>query len=320
MSGVAPLASQLRSVAGDFGYRGASVSSIWLDLLGSEVRYRGRKFRTRCIEAGSGEPLILVHGVGGHAEAYSRNVVRLGRHYHALAIDLVWHGLSSKPPFGRSLDTYCEQIVDLLDDLSAERAHLEGESLGGWVGMWFALHYPDRVGKLVLNTTAGVRYAPGAIQERPEEGRLLLRQRSLDAITNPTPETIRKRLEWLMASPDRVTDELVEVRYRMYSDPETKRALTEVYHNSFGYGDSPRYMIPESRLREIKAPTLVFWTDKNPGVGPDVGQRLASLIPGAQYYCMADAAHWPQWEHPEEHDEIVLTFLQGERGGETTTP
>jgi hypothetical protein len=45
--------------------------TIWTDLLGTEVRYRGKAYRTRTIEAGSGEPLILLHGIGGHAEAYS---------------------------------------------------------------------------------------------------------------------------------------------------------------------------------------------------------------------------------------------------------
>ncbi len=287
------------------------MSTIWVDLLGSQVRYYGQRFRTRAIEAGAGEALVLIHGVGGHAEAYSRNVVRLGQRYRALAIDLVWHGYSSKPPYGRSVDTYCEQLVDLLDALGVERAHVEGESLGGWVGLWFALHHPERLNKLVLNTSAGVRYEPGTIEERPAEGRELLRTRSLEAINNPTRETIRRRLEWLMATPDRVTDELVEVRYRMYTEPETRRALTDVYNNSFGFGDSPEYTIPAARLAEVKAPTLVLWTDKNPGMGPNVGERLRSLIPGAQYHCIADAAHWPQWEHPEEHDEVVMRFLGG---------
>lgn len=291
------------------------VNSIWVDLLGSEVCYIGNKFRTRVIQYGEGEPLLLIHGVGGHAEAYSRNVVRLGQHYRVMAVDLVWHGCSSKPAFDRAMDTYVDQMIDLLDALGIEKAHVEGESLGGWVGLWWALHRPERLAKLILNTTAGVSFTHGRVNERPEEGRMLLRERSIQAITNTTRETIRKRLEWLMASPDRVTDELVDVRYRMYSDPETRRALTDVYNNSFGFGESPRYNIPESRLQDITVPTLVFWTDKNPGSGPDVGQRIASLISGAQFYCMADAAHWPQWEHPQEHDEVVLRFLRGEKVG-----
>jgi pimeloyl-ACP methyl ester carboxylesterase len=289
------------------------MNTMWLDLLGSQVRFYGRQFKTRVIESGDGDLLVLIHGVGGHAEAYSRNVTRLGKYYRTMAIDLLWHGLSAKPPYNdRSVPTYAEQIVNLLDSLGVERAHIEGESLGGWVGLWFALHHPDRLGKLILNTTAGVAYDPVKVKERPEEGRSLLRQRSMEAIENPSRETIRKRLEWLMASPDRVTEELVELRYRMYADPDTRRALKDVFRNSFGDGDSKTFRIPTERLSEIKAPTLVVWTEKNPGAGPEVGEYIRSLIPGAAYACIPDAAHWPQWEHPEEHDEIVLKFLKGE--------
>jgi pimeloyl-ACP methyl ester carboxylesterase len=291
------------------------MSTIWVDLLGAQVRYYGDELRTRVIEAGEGEALVLIHGVGGHAEAYSRNVVRLGQRYRAMAIDLVWHGYSAKPPFGDQLPTYARQVVSLLDTLGIEKAHVEGESLGGWVGLWLALHYPERVNRLVLNTTAGIKFKAGAVDEHPDEGRNLLRTRSIAAIQNPNAETIRKRLEWLMATPDRVTDELVDLRYTIYSTPETQRSLTDVFNDSFGFGNAPKYMIPEERLAEIQTPTLVLWTEKNPGTGPEVGQRIASLIPGAQFHCIADAAHWPQWEHPEAHDEVVLKFLRGGKVG-----
>jgi len=290
------------------------MSTIWVDLLGGEVRYRGRDYRTRTIESGGGEPLILIHGVGGHAEAYSRNVVRLGQRFHAVAIDLLWHGLSAKPPFtAEMVPAYAKQVIDLLDSIEVERAHVEGESLGGWVTMWLALHYPERINHIVLNTAAGVHWAPGAVDQHPETGVNLLRERSLQAIHNPSRETVRKRLEWLMASPDRVTDELVDVRYWFYTYPETRASLTQVFEHSFG-GEA-RNHIEEEQLAQIKAPTLVLWTDKNPGAGPDAGRRLADHIPGAQFYCIEDAAHWPQWEQPEEHDRVVTAFLSGDKVG-----
>jgi pimeloyl-ACP methyl ester carboxylesterase len=94
------------------------VSSIWGDLLGAQVRYEGTKYRTCVIEYGEGVPLILLHGGGGHAEAYSRNVVRLGGHFRAMAMDMVWHGLSSKPPFqGEAVPVYGDQVLDLMDTL-----------------------------------------------------------------------------------------------------------------------------------------------------------------------------------------------------------
>jgi pimeloyl-ACP methyl ester carboxylesterase len=287
------------------------MGTIWTDLLGAQVHYLGKKYRTRVIEAGDGPPLILIHGVGGHAEAYSRNLARLGQHFRAMAIDLVWHGLSAKPDYNnRSIDTYCEQILDLLDTQGIDKVSIEGESLGGWTAMWFALHYPDRLNKIVLNTAAGVRFSTDKVNLRPEEGTNLLKERSLAAISNPNRETIQKRLEWLMASPDRVTEELAEIRYRFYSTPETQRSLTGVFTNSFGDGDSAGYFLSEDQVREIRTPTLVLWSDKNPGAGPDAGQRLANLIQGSQYVCINDAAHWPQWEQPEEHDEAVIKFLK----------
>lgn len=287
------------------------MSSIWVDLVGAQVGYRGKKFRTRVIESGEGEPLIMIHGIGGHAEAYSRNIVRLGRDCRAMAIDLVWHGMSAKPPFdGRTIPTYAEQVLDVMDSIGARTASVEGESLGGWVALHLALNHPDRLNKIILNTNAGVVFKPGAVNLRPREGTDLLRERSLAAINNPEPGTIRKRLEWLMAAPDRVTDELVDLRCGFYSNPETKKSLTSVFETAFG-PKSGEFRIPEDRLREIKVPTLVLWSDKNPGAGADVGKYTASLIPGAQYYCINDAAHWPQWEKPEEHDRVVSAFLKG---------
>jgi pimeloyl-ACP methyl ester carboxylesterase len=289
------------------------MNTIWLDLLGAQVRYRGRKYKTRTIEFGeqNADKLILIHGVGGHAEAYSRNLRRLGERFHAIAIDLVWHGLSSKPAFDndRMVPTYSEQILDIFDDLGVQKGSIEGESLGGWVTMYTALNHPDRVDKIILNTAAGIKWNTEEVKIDEVGGTNLLRERSLAAITNPTKETIRKRLEWLMASPDRVTDELVDLRYAIYTRPDTNASLKQVFANSFGAGAAHR--IDESDLKNIKAPTLALWSDKNPGAGEDAGQRLQKLIPGSSLYCIRDAAHWPQWEKPEEHDKAVLEFLAG---------
>jgi pimeloyl-ACP methyl ester carboxylesterase len=290
------------------------MNSIWLDLLGAQVRYRGREFRTRTIEVGeqNASKLILIHGVGGHAEAYSRNVQTLGQSYHAIAIDLLWHGLSSKPDFTPDMvPTYARQIIDILDDLGVQKASIEGESLGGWVAMFMALNHPDRVDKIILNTTAGVSWNRDAVNIDDAAGANLLRERSVAAIANPTRETIQKRLEWLMAYPDRVTEELIDLRYAIYTMPDTNAALAKVFANSFRRGADVRSGINESDLARISVPTLALWSDKNPGAGADVGERLAALVPGARHYCINDAGHWPQWEKPKEHDRVVLAFLDG---------
>lgn len=300
------------------------MKTLWLELLGAEVRYRGRRFKTRTIEVGAQNPqkLILIHGVGGHAEAYSRNLQRLGERYHAIAIDLLWHGLSAKPPFDPDMvPQYAAQYLDLLDDLGVEKASIEGESLGGWVALWTALHYPNRVEKVILNTTAGIRWNRDKVKIDDAGGTNLLRERSLAAINDPTRETIKKRLEWLMASPDRVTEELIDLRYAIYTRPDTNASLKNVFANSFQRGPQAKNVVEEDDLAKLTVPAFVLWSDKNPGAGADAGERLAGLIPGSSHYCLRDAAHWPQWEQAEDHDRVVLEFLDGKRvSAEVATP
>lgn len=284
--------------------------SIWTSLLGAEVLYIEGRYRTRTAQAGGGPPLMLLHGIGGHLEAYSRNLLRLGERFRAIAMDFVWHGLSSGPQFdGQSIPTYADQVLDVMDQLGIQQANIEGESLGGWVSLWLAIHHPDRVANLVLNTTAGIRYAPGVLKPHDEEALAGLRDRSLKVIEDPTPENVRHRLEWLMAHPDRVTDELIDVRRTLYSRPETREGLSQVFRHRFTPEGSRLFHFEESDLEKVSQPTLVLWSDKNPGMGSAVGERLAGLIRGAEYHCIMDAAHWPQWEKPEEHDAVVLDFL-----------
>ena len=293
--------------------------SLWLDLLGAEIRFHEGKHRTRVIEAGHGEPLVLLHGLGGHAEAWARSIMRLAQTHHVIAIDLLWHGLSSKPtPVSDVIPNFANQVLDVLDGYGIESASIEGESLGGWIGMWMAVRNPQRVRALILNTTTGVAFKPGSAKLRSGPGTDVLRQRSVEAISDPTRESIRRRLEYLVADPDRVTEEMVDLRLAFYTDPDTRAALAALFGDILGKGPSAGCQITEEELAQIQAPTLVFWTDKNPGTkGPEAGARLAELIPGASFYCMKDAGHWPQWEHPEEHDDVVTTFLAKARQGST---
>ena len=64
-------------------------------------------------------------------------------------------------------------------------------------------------------------------------------------------------------------------------------------------------------VQTFKPEALVFWTEHNPGQAPDYGEYVAGLIPGASFYNMLDAAHWPQWEKPEEHDQVLIEFIKG---------
>ena len=133
------------------------MSSLYIDLLGCETRYyQTAKYRTRSIEAGTGDVLFLMHGGGGHAEAYAKNVRRLGQHFRVMAIDSIWHGFSSAPPFPEKhwVKEFTRHVIDLMDHLKIEKASFEGESLTGWIAIDMALHHPERVNKIILNNQA----------------------------------------------------------------------------------------------------------------------------------------------------------------------
>ena len=116
-------------------------------------------------------------------------------------------------------------------------------------------------------------------------------------------------MEWLVASPERMTDEMVEIRLRLYSFPEIYESMQRVYR--IGRPWTRKLRFTEDDVQTFKPESLVFWTEHNPGQAPDYGEYVAGLIPGASFYNMLDVAHWPQWEKPEEHDQVLIEFIKG---------
>jgi 2-hydroxy-6-oxonona-2,4-dienedioate hydrolase len=292
--------------------------TIHVDLLGTETRFIDTgKYTTRAISApGTGEHLFLLHGGGGHAETYSRNLMRLSKVCQPHAIDFIWHGMSSRPSFSDGapraaenwLTQFTDQLLNLMDHLGIEKAVVEGESLGGWIAFDMAINHPDRTSGVILNTSWGMHLDPAHVHEGGSD-LAALRETSMNALLNPTPELLRKRLDWLMPLGG-VTDELVELRRALWSIPETRTALIEYYERLFA-PDIAEYYWQEDDIRKIACPALVLWTDKNPIHGEDAADRLEAIIPGAKKHIMRGCAHWPQWERPEEHDDVVSRFLLG---------
>lgn len=284
--------------------------SLWVGLLGATVRVvHGARYKTRVIEAGSGDPLILIHGVGSSAEVFARNVMRLANDFHVYAIDALYHGYSSLEPYDAEhrVEQQAEAVLDFMDALGIAWAHIEGESMGAGMAFHIGLHHPERCGKLVLNSGS---YYVNFKREFPDmpEGNLLV-PLCRDSVTNFNWETVRRRMEYLVATPDHLTEELVDVQYRMYAVPGIRESMARVYGIS---APRPRLMHYEEEVAAtLQPPVLVLWTDQNRGAGPEVGEYLASVIPGAQYHLIRNAAHWPQWEQPEQHDEAVAAFLKG---------
>lgn len=281
------------------------MTTVWNELAGLDYSIRHvpvDPWSTRVLESGEGTtPLILMHGTGGHLEAFVKNVRALvGAGYRVIAYDYPGHGWTTTANSDLEIDDYIDHLLGLMDTLDIERAHLSGESLGGWVAIKFAARYPERVGRLVLNTPGGTMATP-EVMER-------IRSLSQAAADDPSEERIRVRLEWLMADPKSVTDELVAIRRGVYSRP--------------GFSDSMRHILclqdPEVRRRNlvtdeelaaITAPTLVIWTSDDPSGPAKAGLDMAERLVTGEFQLIEGAGHWPQWEQQEEFDRRVLEFL-----------
>ena len=148
--------------------------SFWIDALGASVRfYDAGGVRTRVIEAGEdgGESLVLMHGLTGHAESFIRNVVPLSRAgYHVFAVDAIGHGFSDKPTEVTYHSPVFERhLLDLLDAVGADRAHIVGQSLGAWTAWRVALAHPERVLSLTSATGAGILLDDDESRKESEE-------------------------------------------------------------------------------------------------------------------------------------------------------
>jgi 2-hydroxy-6-oxonona-2,4-dienedioate hydrolase len=280
------------------------MNTFWVELLDASVyRLKGR-YRTRIIEAGEGEPLLLLHGTGGHAENYVRNIAPLAQRHRVIAMDFIWHGRSQTSGFDPEvLPPLVDQVLDVLDTLGIRRAHIEGQSLGGWVAMLFALAHPQRLGRLILTTPMG--YRPDGYEEPDPKA---AREANLATLREPTYANVRLRLERIVADPAVVEEESVHVRQRFYSDPAVNAVQRRLMTHYLGGPEPSGHIVTDAMARRIAAPTLVYWGDRN-FVPPAVGEHLARQIPDASFFCAPNTGHWAQFESFELHNREVLRFL-----------
>lgn len=280
------------------------MNSFWVELLGASVYQLKGRYVTRVIEAGAGEPLLLVHGTGGHAENYIRNIAPFAQHFRVIAIDLLWHGRSQTSGFdSQVLPPLVDQLRDVLDTLNIARAHLEGQSLGGWVAMLFALAHPQRLSRLILTTPMGYR-PDGFVEPDPKP----IRESNLAVLRDPNYDNVKARLARIVFDPSIVGEESVRVRQTFYRDPAINAVQRELMTHYLGGADPQRHVVTDAMARRIAAPTLVYWGDKN-FVPPAVGQHLARTIPNGRFFSAPATGHWAQFENFEVHNREVLRFL-----------
>lgn len=286
------------------------MSSIWNTLQGVEFKQTyidAGGIRTRSITAGDGPVLIFLHGTGGHAEAYLRNIEAHAKHFTVHAIDMVGHGYTDMPDIDYSPQHYVDHLLAFVDAIGADKVHISGESLGAQVAAWFALQHPDRVNKIVMNT--GILLPPDEAGKKDLQDLL---DRSRKAAGTPDRDAIRMRLRWLVYEDHSVTEELITARKMIYDQPGRAAVIRQIAEQSIGALLDPaiaeKWNNPKL-LTQLTVPTLVLWTRYNPGQLVPLAEEGAALIPNAELVVLQNSAHWPQWEEPEEFNRVHIEYL-----------
>ncbi|HEV2257428.1 MAG TPA: alpha/beta hydrolase [Streptosporangiaceae bacterium] len=257
--------------------------------------------KTNYLEAGTGDPVVLIHGSGPGVTSYAnwRLVLpALAENFRVVAPDMVGFGFSERPAnieFG--VQTWADQVVGLMDTLELPKAHLIGNSFGGAIALRIATQHPDRVGKLVLMGSMGV---PFPITE------------GLERVWGyePSFENMRKVLDVFAYSRDLVNDELAEVRYRGSIQPGFQESFAAMF-------PAPRQRwveamcTPEDEIRRLPHRTLIVHGREDQVIPLQTSLRLMELIDNADLSVFSHCGHWSMIERTADFNRNVSEFFSG---------
>ena len=266
-----------------------------------------RRHAISTMEAGEGPPVLAVHGLGGTKGSFMPTLAALGDRFRVIAMDLPGFGDSDKP-VGAPYDArfFARAVVEVLDELELESAHIVGNSLGGRVALEVGLRDPDRVRRLALLAPSlawrrNRPWAPLLRLVRPELGLVQLAPRRV-------VEGIVQRL--IPGATDGWTAAGVDEFLRAYLSPAGRAAFyaaarhiyLEEPHGNDGFWP---------RLRTLRPDALFVWGRRDQLVPIAFARHVADALPSAQHVELS-CGHVPQVELPVETHAALSRFLARE--------
>lgn len=256
--------------------------------------------RTSYLEAGSGEPVLMLHGSGPGVSGtanWQRNIGPLSQKFRVLAPDIVGFGATERPEdVVYSLRTWTDHVWSFLDAMGIGRAAIVGNSLGGRIALQMATDHPERISRMVLMGSPGVGMTP-------TEGLAALRA------YEPSHEAMRHLLKNFFAvNPDLITEELVTIRYEASIADGAYEAYRAMFFDPRQKGSE--LAITEDEVRAIATPTLLIHGREDRVVPLAVSVTMLDLLPNADLHVFSRCGHWTQIERADEFSALVATYLE----------
>lgn len=255
--------------------------------------------RTRYLTAGSGPPVVLLHGLHGLAEHWQWVLPYLTDRVTCYIPEMIGHGRTERIQSPYRLDDYAVHVLAFMAEVGVNRAHIIGNSLGGATALRMAALQPDRVDKLVLACPAGLGRGSNAEAFRFVAG-------LLEIVAGVRTRALAKWGErQQFGDPGRVDPAFFESRgadaRRRRRDPVLKKTTLR---QARGIATLDR-LEPEG----VTQPTLVVWGIEDMTLPWENSVRLVDRLPNGRLVLLKDCGHLPHVEQPERFAELALKHL-----------
>lgn len=238
----------------------------------------------RYLDEGSGEPLVLLHGLFGALSNFQPLVEYFRHHYRVIVPILPLLEMDILHTSVGGLAKFVHKFLELKD---LNEVHLLGNSLGGHVALVHTLKHPERIKSLILTGSSGL-FENGMGDSYPKRGDY---------------EYIRKKTELTFYDPKTATKELVDEVYSITNNRLKAIKIIALAKSAI------RNNLGEE-LSQIKQPTLLVWGNNDTITPPFVGREFNKLIPNSELYFVDKCGHAPMMEVPDEFNAILHKFLK----------
>jgi pimeloyl-ACP methyl ester carboxylesterase len=270
-----------------------------VDLHRHEVIYR---------TAGTGPPLVLIHGMVNSSRHWHDVAVHLADRYRVIAPDLIGHGDSATPRGDYSLGAHAAVIRDLLTAIGVGSATIVGHSLGGGVAMQFFWQFPQRVERLALVSTGGLgrEVSPilrgAALPGASAALRIAVRRRSLLAL-----ERLATALDALGSSRGVYLRAILRA-LRPLERAGSREAFLQTLRSVIDLRGQRVSAVDRLYLLG-PVPTLIVWGERDQTIPLSHGRSAHDAIPHSRFVTLPRAAHFPHLEDPDGLAEVLVDFI-----------
>lgn len=260
--------------------------------------------------AGSGEPLVLLHGSGPGVSGwlnFGENLPVLAEHFDVLIVDQPGFGGSPVPVLDRPYgDVAADAIVELMAELGIERFHLLGNSMGAATASRIVLNHPDLVDRLVFMGPGGI--GVNVMGPRPTEGF----KRLIEFSRDPNRDRLIAWMRTMVFDQGLVTDELIDARWEIATAPgalEWFSTFLAPHASREGMAERRDDVPLWARAGAITHRTLMTWGRDDRVVPMETGLLPLQQMPDVELHVFGSCGHWPQVERKDAFERVVIEFL-----------